>query len=338
MQVKKLAKDAKRACLVAPWLLAASAMACGQTSSGERGAETTSGAAGGPGGSSSAGSPPGGSDAGVGGGAGGAGGNEPRHVPGETEEEGLILEPLFDDSTVDGLHGDALVDFAGRVGLARGYALCRCALSAKSPPESPSELIRTCARDESGQLGRTLLGDGARCLSEALAADPALEATVRCEIRREVSYGRAWLDACWQALATGMPEAPPIPDAVREACPRDEDLQNLLLSCQLAHYCPDGTRSDGARCDATIDCVDGSDEHACFEFSGRDMLQCGDEILDPRDVCLSFACQDSGLGPWCDETRPQLFRCDDGTEVTLDAICDRIDDCADQTDERYCLR
>jgi hypothetical protein len=266
----------------------------------------------------------------------GAVGGASELVPGETAEESALLQPLFeDDSTIESASGDALIELAKQVGLARGYALCRCAISPDQAPESSTDLI-ACAREESGQLGRTLNQDTARCLSEALAADPALEPALRCDLRWAMSDGREWLRVCWEPRPDGTVGSKPVAD--NPNCPRTEELSTVVLTCGFVIYCTDGTRVEGSRCNGTFECNDGLDEHACFEVRGRDMIQCGDHVEDPSIVCRSGACADSEFARWCDPLRPDRLLCGDGTDVSGDVVCDRVDDCAERTDERYCLR
>ncbi len=225
------------ALLAALLLGGASGWSCGRTASDEPRTEAESGAglggSGSLGGSASYGGALGGS-ASYGGGGGPSGGAAPAGgsggfpsggaaVPGETEEERVILEPLFEDPTSDSLSAAELIEVSRRVGLARGYALCRCALSPESPPESVAG--QSCAKDESGQLGRIAAqAAGRRCLAEALAAEPALALALRCEVEEQRNYGLAWLAVCWQGGAAdpaGMPRHPEWPPA---PCPRADEL------------------------------------------------------------------------------------------------------------------
>jgi hypothetical protein len=329
----------KGASAIATFLALLCAAACGQTSNGEPGPGLTGGSssaeagAGGRGGSSSGGAQSGSNSAGVGGEGGG-----PARVPGETDEEAQILEPLFqDESALDNASGEALARLAVSIGLARGYALCRCVFAPGEPPASTMNLVRTCARDEAGSIGRAYRGDATRCLGEALAADPALEDAVRCRSTEVMSDGRRWLEVCWQERSPDEPfMLPSLPNTPSPACSSSERLDLVLHVCQSVHYCADGRRVDGGLCDAIVDCEDETDERGCFEVRGRDMVQCGDEIHGALDICEPNACP--AAAAHCDETRPNVFSCDDGVDVSTNQVCDRVDDCANGADELYCLR
>src|SRR5215207_10286464 len=49
-------------------------------------------------------------------------------LPNATEEEQRVLEPLFGDpAEIDGADVAQLIEMGARIGIARGYAMCRCA-------------------------------------------------------------------------------------------------------------------------------------------------------------------------------------------------------------------
>jgi len=276
----------------------------------------------------------------------GESGPEP-YVPGATPEEGAILDPLFWDSArLQNATLQELVELGSKIGLARGYALCRCAITPEQPPESVAYAQASCARDEAGLLrnftwypsaerGPRANEDLSRCLVEERAQAPWLESTIRCELERYQRDGRNWLELCAVPHAPNDSSAWPGPAA--EGCSNVEGLSRVLETCLFTGYCADGTRASSGRCSGSSDCPNAFEERGCFDFVGFDMLQCGDEITQPQGLCSS-TCGYETTPPLCDEARRDRFLCADGTDVDIAVVCDRKNDCADGTDERYCLR
>jgi hypothetical protein len=94
-------------------------------------------------------------------------------LPNATEEEQRSLAPLFIDSAeIDGADVPQLIEMGARIGIARGYAMCRCA----QPGLDLGDDLMPCAIGESGQLaftrsppqipGQRLDADLARCVQE----------------------------------------------------------------------------------------------------------------------------------------------------------------------------
>jgi hypothetical protein len=175
----------------------------------------------------------------------------------------------------------------------------------------------------------------ARCLDEESLQTPGLEEALRCELTRYQDDGRAWLDVCSVPHEPG--DSSVWPQGAIDSCSTTEQLLQVIEKCASVGYCADGKRVSPGRCSGSPECADASDERGCFEFVGFDMAQCGDEITFPQWLCDS-TCAKETKPPVCDEARPDRFLCADGTDVSRDVICNRKPDCADETDELYCLR
>jgi hypothetical protein len=317
-------------------------VACGkashETESDTGGGSSTGGSGGGSAGSS------GGGSAGMFAGSSGSGGSVP--LPNATEEEQAILEPLFTDSAViDGADMQQLIEMGAAIGLARGYAMCRC-----SSPGRPFSDPKACAVDEVGQLVFTrsppqapeplLNQDLARCLHEKSVELPWFADALRCSLRWHQEDGRAWLALCSLPGFDGDTAAYP-PQASFD-CPsvdeaRHEQFSSAISECRNVAYCDDGTRVSPGRCTGTRECPDWSDERSCFDISGQDTVRCGDELERSWTFCALSSCGADGTEPpVCDDAH-RLY-CPDGTELSFTSLCDRQDDCADGADERYCLR
>jgi hypothetical protein len=262
-------------------------------------------------------------------------------LPPVSPDEAAILAPLsLDDEDIQAAEGDALVEMGLALGIARGYAMCRCATTPSRPPDSVDDLAG-CASWEAGPFStlvrESMLGparadeDGLRCVKEALALDSTLEASMRCLARSIRDDGRAWLEQC--SRASPEPTVPRLP----APCSSGEGLQMVLVTCDFAVYCSDGTRKSGKRCDASRECEDWSDELGCFEISGRDIVRCGDTLDRAEYFCQRTECGYMTEPPLCDEEHRDRFLCADGSDVGHEAVCDRKADCADATDERFCL-
>jgi hypothetical protein len=329
------------------WLpvLAAVAIGCGgaSTSSGPgddgdsgAGGSTTDPPAGAPGVGGSNGGAGGAGASGVAGVAAGAGqgGNAgagaTTSVPGESERETELLAPLFtDDETIAQASGEELVELANAIGMARGYAMCRCAFSPNGPPDDIDEMLRNCAAEESG-VPSVSSEDRARCITEHLGEVEGLEEHLRCYARRARPLGALELTVC----ETGMrPEWPPL-----EECTPSPAIDSLIIECASSYYCADGSRVIGGRCNAIADCPDLSDEMSCLEDSGHDLLICGNEIWHPQGFCLHSMCGLTSEPPMCDTMRPDRFLCEDDSDVDVNVVCDRVNDCPDGHDEAHCLR
>jgi hypothetical protein len=319
---------------------AAGAMQAGRAGSGADGGtagatggtagESTSGGTGTEGGAPAAGSGGEGNATAIAGGAGsGGGGADPMvSLPNENEREQEILAPLAtDDATIDTADGSELVELADAVGVARGYAMCRCARSPTMPPEDIDAELE-CARAETG-LFFLMTPDQARCIEDGMAGVPGFAEHLRCLVKYIRNDGVNWAKTCMDPGTA----APPLPFS----CTPSPEVEALAEECRSSVYCADDTRIRGFRCDSTFDCTDQSDELGCFEERGHDWFWCDGELEYPPYVCVG----DCGLAkvpPVCDGTRMDVYLCNDGAEVNVTVVCDRALDCPDGSDERYCVK
>ncbi len=292
----------------------------GQGTAGQGGAGRGGTAQGGAGSGSTAG------DAGRSGDAGSAGGFVTK-IPNPSEREKEVLAPLgTDDATIDAASGTDLTALARPVGTARGYAICRCALSPTMPP-GDELLVEQCAAEETGIRFLTR-PDQARCIEEGMAGVPGFEEYLRCLTKWARDDGLAW-----ELVCTNPDHVP-----VSNTCERSVEASSLIDGCAFVTYCADGTRVSGSRCDQAIQCVDQSDELGCFEVWGKDWFWCDGELMTPSDVCRFGTCGLEKMPPVCDPMRPDRYLCNDGGEVGVETVCDRAFDCADGSDERYCVK
>ena len=263
---------------------------------------------------------------GLGGASGGTAGKTGRgSVPGETPDERDILEPLgTDDATIDAASGSDLVDLAQAIGIARGYAMCRCALSPEGPPEDAVRVMQ-CAMAETG-ADFVQTPDQARCIADRMSEVSGFEGYVRCAARSERDYALDWTEVC--ASPGSMPEFPP-------TCEPPAGAEALIFECGQTIYCPDGARVTGRRCDTLPDCPNLADERNCYELGGRDLLLCGDALTHPMYLCSQPACATIAI---CDPNGLPRFRCTDGSDIDPYDVCDRVNDCVDGSDETSCLR
>jgi Low-density lipoprotein receptor domain class A len=252
--------------------------------------------------------------------------------PGVSDAVAAGLQPLWTPSaSIEQATGSELIELALDVGLARGLANCLCNGSQAKTPE----FFNSCAPAETWLYFSVDAATQKKCLAEGLNEVPGVDDLLRCESYQSQKSGFYELgqclgeDAAREAAARPAVECEPLP-AAREF---------VQFCSHLVHYCADGTRVKGYRCDAQVDCEDSSDEFNCFEVDGHDIVDCGDYLIQNRALCLL------ALGPClladgtsvCNFETPQ-FRCKDGVEIPTDLVCDRKEDCADGTDEQLCLR
>jgi hypothetical protein len=303
-------------------------LAAGTAGTPATGGAGSSGAPGGSAGSSSGGA--GGS--GLGGAAfgGAAGRSGPPDIPGATDREREILASLgTDDATLEATSGAALIDLAEAISLARGYAMCRCTLTPDMPPEDFEDTL-DCAREERGlrYLNRP---DEARCMEEGSSGVPGFDAALRCQVRWLLEDGNTWMSTCF---TPGLPWMPP-----SGTCMDPPEVISLAEECLYVTYCASGERVTGLRCDQAVQCPDESDELGCFDVRERDWFWCDPELVNPREICnFEMACGLEKEPPVCDPKRTDSYLCNDGGVVSTDLVCNRVADCGDGSDERYCFK
>jgi hypothetical protein len=272
------------------------------------------------------------------GGSDGGGGAAPR-LPGGKAEEEAIIAPLYADLGAPTDDLDELMDLAIQVGLARGYAQCRCFRSPMAAPAQVTELLAICGKDEAGGVEALLYFpprgtkpvanlDVRRCLLEA-APTSAWPESLRCVIERTQQDGRAWVDWC-PADHDELPMTVP-----SGACELTDAWVAALSECQSITYCGDGARVSGRRCDRTPNCEDSSDERGCFDLIGRDNVECGGRLVSEYRPCLD-ECFAALEPPVCDPARNEDFICADGKGLSREQLCDHAKDCTDGRDEQYC--
>ena len=256
-------------------------------------------------------------------GSGGGGG----HIPNEREAE--LLGPLWiDEATLLAASGPELVELAQSIGLARGYALCRCTMSPAEPPADIEALMR-CAEFES--LGIVAGPDRARCINEAMSQVPGLETYLRCAAGKSQVDAFHWLESC-DDIEANVEEPAPSP-----TCQTPPEYSWLVEECAAPHFCPDGTRVKSGRCNGAAECSDRSDEVSCFDDTGQDQVICGDTLEIPLFFCTSD-CGVSGEVVTCFTDDVWVFACNDGTRLDTAVLCDRHSDCAEGEDESACFR
>lgn len=267
-----------------------------------------------------------GGDSGRGGSTGGTGPS----VPGASEREQEILAPLAtDDATLDAVSGTDLTELASDIGMARGYAMCRCFRSPMSPPDDVESLLEECAREESGTR-YLAFPNQRRCVEEGLSDVAGLQDYIRCEAKLFRNDGVSWTKQCVE------PDVEYVPPA--GGCTQQPEVATFLEECSFIHYCPDGTRVMGARCNQRFECSDQSDELGCYVERGHDWFWCDGELMDAYEACSSFGCGPAKQPSVCVPDHPELYLCNDGAEISIYSVCDRVLDCTDGSDERYCVK
>jgi hypothetical protein len=266
--------------------------------------------------------------AGVGVTAGSGGDRASPELPAESTREREILAPLAtSDGAIDGANGDELFELARAIGLANGYALCRCGLSPSMPPADIEDVLRTCA--SVAAVGFLLDPDESRCLEDGAADVPGFFDHLRCWSKSTRDHAFHWARRCTE------PEFEVPPAFPCEPSPEVDEFKN---ACRLTIYCADDTPIQGFRCDQRFDCSDQSDEHGCFESGGYDWFWCDPELVYPPDLCRAGTCGLEKEPPVCDPMQPDSYLCDDRSVVSSNVVCDRNFDCPDNSDERYCVK
>jgi len=128
----------------------------------------------------------------------------------------------------------------------------------------------------------------------------------------------------------------------------DEGPDCPVVDCGSDRFsCKDGKQCVVQRwkCDGDVDCRDGSDEEGCGDlhcsadqFTCKDGLKCiqsswrCDNTPDCHDSSDEFNCTTSTTA--CTDSE---FSCANGNCVDLDLVCDKIDDCGDNSEEEQQL-
>jgi len=248
-------------------------------------------------------------------------------IPNPSDREKELLAPLgTDDATIDAATGPDLTALAEPIGLARGYAMCRCTFTPNMPGDG---FVEDCASAETG-LYFLSTPDRKRCIEEEMTREPGVTEYVRCVLKWTRDDGRLWQEQCMET-AMGHMGAP-------WTCAPPPDVAALVEGCLFVTYCADGTRGTGQRCDQVFDCTDQSDELGCFDVTGRDWFWCDGELVSPPDVCRYGTCGIDKEPPVCAAGQTEAYLCNSGGTVPVDEVCDRAFDCEDGSDERYCVK
>ena len=272
-----------------------------------------------------------GSGGAVGGGANGAGaGGVAAAIPAQSEEETEIVSVLdTDDETIDAVSGDELIALTRGLGIARGYLMCRCAFSPAAPPEDVM-LVDGCARDENA-AAMVATDAQVACIGQRMEQVLGFEDYLRCVAKRAREL--AWFEAsiCWTM------KRPDVAPAIYCEAPAGAD--ELVFACHQTMLCADGSLVDGQRCDEVAQCPGLFDERDCYDYVGRDQIECDGQLLSPYFFCADELSSCPTIEPpICDLSRPRRFLCGDGSDVGSQAVCDRVSDCSDDRDESLCLR
>lgn len=248
-------------------------------------------------------------------------------IPNEVEAE--LLAPLWiDEATLLAASGPELVELVQSIGIARGYALCRCTQSPAKPPEDIEALL-SCAEFES--IGLVAGPERARCINEVMPEVPGLETYLRCAAGKSQIDAFNWLELCDDI------EARVEDTRASPTCQTPPEYTWLVEECAAPHFCPDGTRVRGGRCNGPAECPDRSDEFSCFQDTGHDQVVCADTLTIPQFFCTTD-CGLSGEAVTCSADDAFGFACNDGTRFDTTALCDRHSDCSEAEDESACFR
>lgn len=261
-----------------------------------------------------------------------AGGASPV-IPIADEREREFLGPLWTDaSTLQAASGDALLELARDIALARGYANCRCSLSSNAPPDNMETLYEDCAVAEASPYALGELDDF-RCMGELREEVPDFDEQLRCVAANAIENGSSWLLEC-----TDIGVRPPQLEWPSDCPDPTGSFGELQNKCLEAYYCPGGTLGFGSRCDGEQTCSDLSDEFQCFDDVGQDDVLCSDGTVRAATNVCNSACE-LPLGPnLCLAGSWYYFGCLDGTYILWSNVCDRKSDCPGGEDEAICFR
>jgi hypothetical protein len=237
----------------------------------------------------------------------------------------------IDEADIENASGDQLLDLAGVIGDARGYAMCDC-YSTKNPGEFTQEGLEACAEAETGLL--TLSGQESeqRCVRDLSRELPGFDDFLRCQLQVLRLQAIEYLECSDGPFGIGTDSLP---------C-QDEDPMGadalLTISCRGAFYCDDGVLQKNVRCDGYGNCPSLDDERDCRSVSIANYVRCGDslELVRGIDLCIDSSCAEAQEAGFCGDgasLSSGSFLCSDGSWLDPVRICDGASDCASGEDE-----
>ena len=118
---------------------------------------------------------------------------------------------------------------------------------------------------------------------------------------------------------------------VTRMCSMEATLDKGTICPWLSFQCEDGSCINGRfRCDANLDCTDGTDERNCTvpcEYNVSNTTSDG--------VSMGGQCSNCSYSEGCECSRDH-FHCQSGECVSIQGLCDYQADCLDYSDELYC--
>ena len=239
-------------------------------------------------------------------------------------------------------------------------AQCKCQVEAGDYPD-----LASCVADSD------TMPEAQDCTCMVYAQNPETKATLECVSAPQKAFidclmkagcaDQPALEKCYEAYFTVVIECPSTSDAVNNQV-SIECLGETPFMCGSGEQIP-----EFAKCDFSIDCMDGSDEKDCenafmcmngtlipLEFKCDGFLDCCEGDPECRDMsdeagCPVFMCMNGDTipeqfkcngFPECmdesDEVGCPVFMCMNGDTVPEQAKCDGSPDCMDGSDEKDC--